>query len=178
MTTNHQLACRFGGADRSSASPRDAVRNGDRGRRNASDRTGYAVTERLPAAMPTADTMVARRSAGSLGRQKAAGRYALRAAPSRLTLSACCDSPAGTVMARCSSSGPGCQVGLEGVGYRGVLTATGRPDTIFVRHAAIRSVTSMTVDDVERLEHFAIMSGLAPRSVDTIRPHFPGASGT
>jgi hypothetical protein len=36
----------------------------------------------------------------------------------------------------------------------------------------------MTVDDVERLEHFAIMSDLAPHSVDTIRPHFPGASGT
>jgi hypothetical protein len=36
----------------------------------------------------------------------------------------------------------------------------------------------MTVNDVERLEHFAIMSGLAPQSVDTIRPDFPGGSGT
>jgi hypothetical protein len=31
----------------------------------------------------------------------------------------------------------------------------------------------MTVNDVERLEHFAIMSGLAPQSVDAIRPDFP-----
>jgi hypothetical protein len=29
------------------------------------------------------------------------------------------------------------------------------------------------VNDVERLEHFAIMSGLAPQSVDAIRPDFP-----
>jgi len=31
----------------------------------------------------------------------------------------------------------------------------------------------MTVKDVERLEHFAMMSGLAPQSVDAIRPDFP-----
>jgi hypothetical protein len=31
----------------------------------------------------------------------------------------------------------------------------------------------MTVNDVERLEHFAIMSGLAPQSVDAIRPDLP-----
>jgi hypothetical protein len=31
----------------------------------------------------------------------------------------------------------------------------------------------MTVNGVERLEHFAIMSGLAPQSVGTIRPDFP-----
>jgi hypothetical protein len=31
----------------------------------------------------------------------------------------------------------------------------------------------MTVNDVERLEHFAIMSGLAPQSVDAIRSDFP-----
>jgi hypothetical protein len=31
----------------------------------------------------------------------------------------------------------------------------------------------MTVNDIERLEHFAIMSGLAPQSVDAIRPDFP-----
>jgi hypothetical protein len=31
----------------------------------------------------------------------------------------------------------------------------------------------MTVNDVERLEHFAIMSGLAQQSVDEIRPDFP-----
>jgi hypothetical protein len=43
----------------------------------------------------------------------------------------------------------------------------------FVRHAGIRPVASMTVNDVERLEHFAIMSGLAPQSVDAIRPDFP-----
>jgi hypothetical protein len=43
----------------------------------------------------------------------------------------------------------------------------------FVRHAGIRPVTSMTVNDVERLEHFAIMSGLAPQSVDAIRPDLP-----
>jgi hypothetical protein len=35
----------------------------------------------------------------------------------------------------------------------------------------------MTVNDVERLEHFAIMSGLVPQSVDAIRPD-PGGSGT
>jgi hypothetical protein len=31
----------------------------------------------------------------------------------------------------------------------------------------------MTVNDVERLEHFAIMSGLGSQSVDAIRPEFP-----
>ena len=31
----------------------------------------------------------------------------------------------------------------------------------------------MTVNNVKRLEHFAIMSGLAPQSVDAIRPDFP-----
>ena len=31
----------------------------------------------------------------------------------------------------------------------------------------------MAVNDVERLEHFAIMSGLGPQSVDAIRPDFP-----
>jgi hypothetical protein len=31
----------------------------------------------------------------------------------------------------------------------------------------------MTVNDFERLERFAIMSGLAPQSVDAIRPDFP-----
>ncbi len=31
----------------------------------------------------------------------------------------------------------------------------------------------MTVNDVGRLEHFAIMSGLAPQSADAIRPDFP-----
>jgi hypothetical protein len=29
------------------------------------------------------------------------------------------------------------------------------------------------VNDIDRLEHFAIMSGLAPQSVDAIRPDFP-----
>ena len=43
----------------------------------------------------------------------------------------------------------------------------------FVRRAGIRPVTSATVNDAERLEHFAIMSGLAPQSVDAIRPDFP-----
>jgi hypothetical protein len=43
----------------------------------------------------------------------------------------------------------------------------------FVRRAGIRAVTSVTVNDAERLEHFAIMSGLAPQSVDAIRPDFP-----
>ena len=29
------------------------------------------------------------------------------------------------------------------------------------------------MEDIERLEHFAIMSGLAPQSVDVIRPDLP-----
>jgi hypothetical protein len=41
-----------------------------------------------------------------------------------------------------------------------------------VRHDGIRPVTSMTVNDVGRLEHFAIMSGLTSQSVDAIRPDF------
>ena len=31
---------------------------------------------------------------------------------------------------------------------------------------------SVTVNDIERLEHFAVMTGLAPQSVDAIRPDF------
>ena len=48
-----------------------------------------------------------------------------------------------------------------------------RLDTISFGAPGIRPVTSVTVNDAERIEHFAIMSGLAPQSVNVIRPDLP-----
>ena len=56
------------------------------------DRTGYAVAERLPAAMPAAGTMVAREVLGALSSRRCWPVCVLGGAQS-VGLSACCDSP-------------------------------------------------------------------------------------
>ncbi len=55
----------------------------------------------------------------------------------------------------------------------GGTAESGWIDVISVAMLGAWLVPSVAVNDVERLERFAIMSGLAPQSVDAIRPDFP-----
>ena len=67
---------------------------------------------------------------------------------------------------------PGNQVVLEGLGCRVLSGGTSTSSRLFRSACWDPSSNVGDVKDIERLEHFAIMSGLAPQSVDAIRPDF------